>query len=197
MRNIKRLLLIILLICTGCGMVYTEEQVNETVVAKIKEVAGLQKINVTVETVVVEKYIVVTATPEPSASPFPILPATVTPLGFERTQAEDVFTALTNAKFTIRRFYYEPGQDEIGTMTDLASTVSKFTLGDAPLEYDGYIYSFSSQAAFDQGFNYLTSHKPDTTNQTIFQKSNLLIELDADTPSSVLDRVRSAIEIIR
>lgn len=197
MRHITPLLLIILLICTGCGMLYTEEQVNETVVAKIKEVAGLQKINITVETVIVEKFIVVTATPEPSASPFPIFPATITPIGFERTQAEDVYSALTNAKFTIRRFYYEPGQDEIGTMTDLATTVSKFTLGDDPLEFEGYIYSFSSQAAFDQGLDYLTSRKPGATNQTIFQKNNLLIELDADTPGSVLDRVRSAIEVIR
>ncbi|GEM_PF-1460836 len=197
MRKLSLNILIILLFTSACGVLYTEEQVNETVVAKIKEVAGMQKVNVTVETVIVEKVIVVTATPEPSATAWPILPTTMTPIGFERIQPDQVIAALTNAGFEVRRFYYEPDSDKIGSISQWTSTITEITLEDGAQQFSGFIYSFPSQENADLGFTYLTSQKSGVSNQSVFQKSNLLIELEADTPVSVLDRVRNGLAEIR
>ena len=58
--------LLLLALGAGCAPLYTTDQVNATVSAKIKEVAAYQKINVTVETVILKEYIVVTPTLAPT-----------------------------------------------------------------------------------------------------------------------------------
>ena len=55
-KHLPLIFLPLLALGAGCTPLYTTDQVNATVSAKIKEVAAYQKINVTVETVILKKY---------------------------------------------------------------------------------------------------------------------------------------------
>ena len=70
-KHFSLILLLILALGAACTPLYTTDQVNATVSAKIKEVAAYQKVNVTVETVIIKEYIVVTPTLAPTV-PQPI-----------------------------------------------------------------------------------------------------------------------------
>ena len=196
MRKKLLLLLITIFICSSCGRLYTEEQVNETVVAKIKEVAAMQKVNVTIETRIIKETVLVTVAPEPTTTMIPLPYYTITPLSFERTSIEDILAALSAAGIKVSRFYYTPGSDEIGILADWISQAMKFTIKDGAVEATGYAYSFPNPENLDKAYTYLTSQKAGSSNKSIFRKNNILLEIDPDTPDNVLEKIKNCLETI-
>lgn len=195
-KRILLLLVIISLLLAGCAKRYTEEQVNQTVVVKIKEVAGLQKVNVTVETVIVKEYIVVTATPEPSDTPLPALFSSPTPLPFAQLKVEDVYDALSRAGFTVRRFYYEVPDEDLGAMKQFVSQAYPMNLTYGNIEYQAILYDFAAQDLKQKGYDYLTAEKPGVRNDRVLSVRNLILEFETDMPISMVEKVKEALIVL-
>ena len=107
-KHFPLILLLILALGAACTPLYTTDQVNATVSAKIKEVAAYQKINVTVETVILKEYIVVTPTLAPTV-PQPLPYSTITPIGFNRYKPEDIFAQIELSGYQVRQFFVGVG----------------------------------------------------------------------------------------
>lgn len=192
-KRILLLLVLVSLLLAGCAKRYTEEQVNQTVVVKIKEMAGLQKVNVTVETVIVKEYIVVTATAEPSDTPLPAPFSSPTPLPFAQLKAEAVYDALSRAGFTVRRFYYEVPDEELGPMKQFISQAYPMNLTFENIEYQAILYDFAAQDLKQKGYDYLTAEKPGVSNDRVLSIRNLMLELETDMPISLAVKVKEAL----
>lgn len=192
-KRILLLLAIVSLLLAGCAKRYTEEQVNQTVVVKIKEMAGLQKVNVTVETVIVKEYIVVTATAEPGDTPLPAPFSSPTPPPFAQLKAEDVYDALGKAGFTVRRFYYEVPNEELGQMKQFISQAYPMNLTFENIEYQAVLYDFAAQDLKQKGYDYLTAEKPGVSNDRVLSVRNLMLELETDMPLSLVQKVKEAL----
>jgi len=190
------MLVLISLLLSDCAKYYTEEQVNQTVVVKIKEVAGLQKVNVTVETVIVKEYIVVTATPEPGDTPLPALFSSPTPLPFAQLKAEDVYDALSKAGFTVRRFYYEVPDEELGSMKQFISQAYPMNLIYDNIEHQAILYDFAAQDLKQKGYDYLTAEKPGVSNDRVLSVRNLMLEFETDMPISLVEEVKEALSVL-
>lgn len=192
-KRILLLLVIVSLLLAGCAKRYTEEQVNQTVVVKIKEMAGLQKVNVTVETVIVKEYIVVTATAEPGDIPLPAPFSSPTPLPFAQLKAEDVYDALGKNGFTVRRFYYEVPDEELGPMKQFISQAYPVNLISDNIEYQAVLYDFAAQDLKQKGYDYLTAEKPGVSNDHVLSVRNLMLELETDMPLPLVEKVKEAL----
>lgn len=192
-KRILLLLAIVSLLLAGCAKRYTEEQVNQTVVVKIKEMAGLQKVNVTVETVIVKEYIVVPTTAEPGDIPLPAPFSSPTPLPFAQLKAEDVYDALGKAGFTVRRFYYEVPDEELGPMKQFISQAYPVNLISDNIEYQAVLYDFAAQDLKQKGYDYLTAEKPGVSNDRVLSVRNLMLELETDMPLLLVEKVKEAL----
>ncbi|MHC1771638.1 MAG: hypothetical protein AB9907_07870 [Flexilinea sp.] len=193
MRKRIFVLLLTVLICTGCGGIFTEDQVNSTVVAKIKEVAGLQRVNVTVETVIVKEYVVVTATPGPTEF-IPVQFSTMTPVGFDRFTKEQVYQALAAGGLTIRQYYFELGEDEIDGLTKQTISATKFTVTSDLDEHFGKVYVFNKPSMLEDANNYLKSSAYSFNGNPILVKDNIIVELDSNTPAETVSAVRTILD---
>ena len=196
----KRILIALLLLSvflSGCAKRYTEEQVNQTVVAKIKEVAGLQKVNVTVETVIVKEMIVVTATPEPSQTALPAPFSSPTPLPFAMLKPEDLYTALNTDEITVRRFYYEVPEEELGSMKEFTTQSYPMNLTIDNNEYEAILYDFASEEQLQKGYDYLTAEKPGVSNDRVLRVRNLMIELESVMPLTIVEKINDALRTLR
>lgn len=189
-------LFFLILICSGCGKFLTEAEVNATVVAKIKEVAALQRVNVTVETVVVKEYVVVTTTPGPTAT-VPVQYVTLTPIGFNRFSKEDVYQSLAAGGLSIRQYYYELGQEEIDGLTKQVVSATQFTVRSEVDEHIGRVYIFDKKEKMDDAFIYLTSDTYNTNGNPILRHENVLIELDSRTPAAIEEQIRTILNSMR
>ncbi len=187
------ILLLTALLCTGCGGVFTEDQVNSTVVAKIKEVAALQRVNITVETVIIKEYVVVTATPGPTEY-VPVPFSTMTPVGFNRFAKEQVYQALATGGLTIRQYYFELGEDEIDGLTKQTISATKFTINSGLDEHFGRVYVFDKQAMLEDAYNYLKSSAYPSNGNPILVKENIIVELDSSIPAETVSIVRNILD---
>lgn len=197
MKTAKFFLSLLAIFICGCGVLYTEEQVNSTVVAKIREVAGMQKVNVTVQTVIVKEYVLITATPDFTPTAPPLIFHTATPLPFDYLTKDDVFAALTAAGYAVRQFYYELTEAEIGPMINYAKSSSKFTVDKGNHEVEGFLYSFDNEEQWDKAFQYLTSEKPGIRNKAITTVKNLIVEMDTEASSIFLEEISKTLSEIQ
>lgn len=178
-------LLLTVVLTVGCTNLYTQDQVNATVGAKIREVAGYQKVNVTVETVIVKEYVVVTATPAPSATPGLFVP-TYTPIGFNRYEREDIFAELTRDGFPIRQTFYELDKDTLGTAGLYIQSASHFNVLHDDESYLGIIYAFETEKKLETTYDILMSRST-LENGKVFRVGNFILEIEGAAPSAVLD----------
>lgn len=196
MRKHILILFFLMLICTGCGNFMTEEEINATVVAKIKEVAALQRVNVTVETVIVKEYVVVTSTPGPTEV-IPIQYSTITPVGFARFTKEDVYQALAAGGLSIRQYYFELGEEEIDGLVKQVSSATKFTVTSGMGEHFGQVYIFAKKELLDDAYIFLTSASHNTEGNPVLRNENVIIELDGQTPPEIVDQIRTILSEMR
>lgn len=194
MKKMPFLLILIALFLCGCTKMYTEEQVNSTVVAKIKEVAGMQKVNVTVETVIVKETVIVTQTNEPDAPAAPAAFSSPTPLPFAQLTPDDLTGALDASGIAIRRFYFDVPSEELGPMKTFSAFASPMNLLIDNAEYEGIVYSFDSAELMQKGYDYLTAEKPGVTNESILTVKNLMLELEKDMPAAEIAKIRDALK---
>lgn len=181
------ILLTSILLLAGCAQLYTTDQVNSTVAAKIKEVAGYQKVNVTVETVIVKEYVVVTATPQPTmAQPLPY--ETATPIGFNRYKTDDVFAQLAINGYTIRQFYFDLFKEDFGAAANYIQSASNFAVDTGTVSYNGIIFRFDKEEDLLKAYDILKI-KPVQENGSLFRVGNFLIEMEQETIRPILDQL--------
>lgn len=171
----------------GCTKLYTQDQVNATVGAKIREVAAYQNVNVTVETIIVKEYVVVTATPAPSATPGLFVP-TYTPVGFNRYEREDVFAELTRDGFPIRQTFYELDKETLGTAGLYIQTASHFNILHDDESYLGIIYAFETEKNLKMTYDILESRST-LENGKVYRVGNFILEIEGAAPPAVLDEL--------
>jgi hypothetical protein len=187
------LFLLVLYLCAGCKNFYTQEDVNATTVAKIKEMAALQRINITVETVIVKEYVVVTATPGPTQF-VPVPFSTMTPVGFARFSKEQVYKALAEGGLKIRQYFFELGEDEINGLAKQVTSATKFTVESSMDEHFGRLYIFAKEETLNDAKIYLQSALYPEHGNTVLSKENILIELDANTPAETVHAVQNILD---
>ncbi len=179
--------IILTLLSVGCARLYTADQVNSTVSAKIKEVAGYQKVNVTVETIIVKEYVVVTATPRPTMmQPLPY--ETATPVGFNRYKAEDVFAQLAINGYQIRQYYFDLSKEDLGTAGNYIKSASNFAVDTGAVSYNGIIFSFENEENLLKAYDILNI-APIQENGSLFRVGNFLIEMENETIRPILDQL--------
>lgn len=183
--TIRGFLLLAVVLTAGCTKLYTQDQVNATVGAKILEVAGYQKVNVTVETVIVKEYVVVTATPAPSATPGLFVP-TYTPIGFNRYESGDIFAELTRDGFPIRQTFYEIELETFGTAGLYIQSASHFNVLYQDDSYLGIIYAFETEKQLEMTYDILRS-RPTFDDGKVYRVGNFLLEIEGAAPVAILD----------
>ncbi len=186
-KHFPLILLLILALGAACTPLYTTDQVNATVSAKIKEVAAYQKVNVTVETVIIKEYIVVTPTLAPTV-PQPIPYSTITPIGFNRYKPEDIFAQLELSGYQVKQFFFDLPKDSLGTAGRFVSAATNFILEDNGIPYEGIIFKFDDEESLLTAYELLRK-SPIQPNGSLFRVGNFLIEMEGETIGSVLEKL--------
>lgn len=191
-RNISLILFgisLLLILTAGCTQLYTQDQVNATVASKIREVASYQKVNVTVETVIIKEYVVVTPTLAPTNPVnFPTY-ATFTPVGFNRYTADDLFGQIAIGGYQIQQFYYDLELSDFGRAGDTIKSARNFAIRAGHQSYNGILFTFDSEKDLEAAYAIL-SVAPSRPNATLIRIGNFLIEMEEETPHPILDLLR-------
>lgn len=185
-KHLPLIFLPLLAMGAGCTPLYTTDQVNATVSAKIKEVAAYQKINVTVETVILKEYIVVTPTLAPTV-PQPLPYSTITPIGFNRYKPEDIFAQIELSGYQVRQFFFDLPKDSLGTAGRFVFAATNFIVEDNGIPYEGIIFKFNDEESLLTAYE-LLGKSPVQPNGSLFRVGNFLIEMEAETIGPILEK---------
>lgn len=197
----KRLSLILILslgLC-GCGLRYSEEEVNATVSAKIREMASNQKVYVTQETIIVKEYIVVTPTIDMAAAVVAEQQATQeaapTALPYDHMNGEQIAQTLAKSGIKIRRFFYNLSAEETNNLSLHSESATKFTLSIDGTEYEGRFFQYTNPEDFEKGLASLKESPSSSAflGNQIIPYENMIIEFNGLTPEDIVQMVSDAL----
>ena len=146
-----------------------------------------RSINVTVETVILKEYIVVTPTLAPTV-PQPLPYSTITPIGFNRYKPEDIFAQIELSGYQVRQFFFDLPKDSLGTAGRFVSAATNFILEDNGIPYEGIIFKFDNEESLLTAYELLRK-SPIQPNGSLFRVGNFLIEMEGETIGSVLEKL--------